>query len=182
MRSMRRTLLAVLILAASLLTVAFTAAPAAAQSKCTAAQYKAMAKKYLGKLKCHSKAVNQNVPVDAACLQNAEDKFALKWAAAVDKGDCLAVVSEAQGEGEVDTCVAAATALLETPAVCAEDGSATACLAYDSDATCSTCCANAGAACTGPCNFAVPICNELPDLVACAAALNDAGCADECCP
>src|SRR5262245_58109730 len=102
----------VLVVAATLLTLAATAAPAAAQSKCTALQYKAMGKKYLAKLKCYSKAVTQKVPVDATCLQNAEDKFADKWAAAVAKGDCYTAATEADGENAVDNAVTAAATVL----------------------------------------------------------------------
>ena len=101
-----------LMLAAAVVTLAVTAAPAASPSKCTAAQYKAMGKKYASKLKCHSAAALMNQPVDAACLQKAELKFAASWAKAEAKGDCLAIASEVQGELSVDQCIAAAQVLL----------------------------------------------------------------------
>lgn len=167
-----------LILAGSLLAFAVTAAPAAAQSKCTAAQYKAMGKKYLSKLKCYSKAVTQNVPVDATCLQTAEDKFTTKWAAALDKGDCYKNVSEAQGEGAVDTCVGAAETLLGA-AICAVDGSATACTAVSIAGACATCCGGiGGCGCTEAVGFGCALAQDNDD---CAVGINNAGCAEECC-
>jgi hypothetical protein len=172
----RRTLLAVLMVAGALLT---TAAPAAAQSKCTSLQYKAMAKKYLGKLKCYSKAVTRNEPVDAACLTTAEEKFALKWAVALDKGDCLAVVSEAQGESAVDTCVTAAQALLDPPAVCSNDGTPQPCEAVSVAGACADCCGGIGGC---GCSEAVGFSCNLPlDNTDCANGINNAGCAEECC-
>jgi hypothetical protein len=181
MHSMRRTLPAALVVAASLLTLAVTAAPAAAQSKCTAAQYKAMGKKYLSKLKCYSKAVTQNVPVDVTCLQTAEGKFATKWAAAVGKGDCVNAASEAQGESSVDACVDVAEALLQPPPVCPVDGSATACEAVSVAGACADCCG--GIAGCGTCFEAVGgSCTSPLDNTDCANAINAAGCADECCP
>jgi hypothetical protein len=181
MHSMRRTFLAVLIVAGSLLTLAVTALPAAAQSKCTAAQYKAMAKKYLSKLKCYSKAATQNVPVDAACLQTAEGKFSTKWAAALDKGDCVAAVSEAQGENAVDVCVTAAEALLQPPPLCPTDGVPAPCEAVSVAGACANCCGGIGGC---GCFEAVftSSCNSNLDNIDCANGINNAGCADECCP
>lgn len=99
-------------LAAAVVTLVVTAAPAAAQSKCTAAKYKAMGKKYASKLKCYSKAVTMNAAIDATCLQKAEAKFASDWAKAEAKGDCLTVAPEVQGELSVDECVADALGIL----------------------------------------------------------------------
>ena len=108
---MRQGLLA---LSAIPLVLATTAAPAAAQSKCTAAKYKEMGKKYASKTKCYAKAVQKNLPVDPNCLLKAEQKFALKWAKAEEKGDCLTVVDEVTGEGIVDFCVNVTVSALGT--------------------------------------------------------------------
>ena len=73
-----RTLALVIAIAASALVT-----PAeAAKSRCTAAKYKAMGTKYLGKAKCYAKALQKDASVDLACLQKAETKFAVKWARA----------------------------------------------------------------------------------------------------
>jgi hypothetical protein len=178
-----------LIIGASVLTLAVTAAPAAAQSMCTAAQYKAVGKKYFSKLKCYSKAVTMNVPVDAVCLQTAEEKFSIMWGKAVEKGDCLNIGSEAQGEGAVDDAVTAAKLLLGiSPATCSEPGSAAACRAYiyPTDPPFSACrsCCGVSFSCQTACGTAALDggCGSEAENDACTSAINGAGCADVCCP
>src|SRR5262249_51205802 len=49
--------------------------PTTVTSKCSAGKKKCVAKKVKGLLGCYSKAAGTNLPVDAACLQKARDKF-----------------------------------------------------------------------------------------------------------
>jgi hypothetical protein len=59
----------------------------AAESKCAAAKVKAAGKKAAAKANCHAKALQKDLPVDAACLSKAEAKFDASFAKADEKND-----------------------------------------------------------------------------------------------
>lgn len=52
------------------------------QTKCAAKKFKAASFRMVARIKCHSKALAQNAPVDPNCLTTANAKYATKYAAA----------------------------------------------------------------------------------------------------
>jgi cysteine-rich repeat protein len=91
----------------ALAIVMLTVGSAGAQaSKCTAAKFKEAGKKIGTKTKCHAKAVSKGLPVDPACIQKAEDKYASGWVKAEAKGDCVTGGDAEAIEAKVDALLA----------------------------------------------------------------------------
>lgn len=107
---MPRVVLCVL-LSSSLAVTAAGAGPTPAQ-KCTAAKFKAVGKKYLGKFKCAAKAELRGTPIDPLCLAKVEEKFLAAFAKAEARPGCLTIGDAAAIEADVDACVADAVAAL----------------------------------------------------------------------
>ncbi len=116
-------------LIASVLALALTLpAGVAAQSTCTASQYKAAGAAALRKAKCKSVAARKGIAVDPQCLAKAETKLAKAWTKAEAKGDCVASVDQASSLAIVDSFVDEVMDLLEPPLltyVCCELGGGT---------------------------------------------------------
>ena len=85
--------------------VIFTAAASGVESDCASKVISAATNKAKGKTKCYSQAVGNGVPVDDACLQKADDKFAKDFASATKKGDCPNATDPATVEATVDQFV-----------------------------------------------------------------------------
>ena len=100
-------------------------AGAAAQSRCTALQYKLAAKAALAKAKCKSIAVKRGEEIGAKCVAKAEAALARKWADAEAKGDCIASVELGPVQDVIDAFLDGLMDVLEPPAstaVCCEGG------------------------------------------------------------
>lgn len=74
-------------------------------SACTAAKLKAAAKRFSSKGKCHSAAAAKFLPVDAACLRKADDRFTASFAKAEEGADCLTTGDAAATGVIVDACL-----------------------------------------------------------------------------
>jgi hypothetical protein len=77
-----------------------------AKSKCASKQIAAGGKKAADKAKCHAKALNKGLAVDAACLTKAEGKFATAFTKALSQGDCLTATTAGAIEAAVDAFIA----------------------------------------------------------------------------
>jgi hypothetical protein len=76
------------------------------ETKCAANKFKAASYRAIGKIKCHSKALAQNVAVNPACLTTVEAKYTLKYAAAENVGCATGNTANSPAiEGLVDTFV-----------------------------------------------------------------------------
>lgn len=75
------------------------------QAICAAAKQKAAGKKGAEKLKCHSKGLIVNLPVDSTCLAKAEIKFSKAFAKTEAKGGCVVTGDTATVEAAVDNFV-----------------------------------------------------------------------------
>lgn len=82
--------------------VIFTAAASGAESDCASIELSAATNKAKGKTSCYSKAVANGVPVDDACLQKADDKFAKDFAKGAKKNDCATEIDAGTVEATVD--------------------------------------------------------------------------------
>ena len=82
--------------------VIFTAAASGAESDCASIELSAATNKAKGKTSCYSKAVANGVPVDDACLQKADDKFAKDFAKGAKKNDCATDIDAGTVEAAVD--------------------------------------------------------------------------------
>jgi hypothetical protein len=100
----------------SMIALVASSSPAGAQSRCTAAKYNAMGRKYLAKTKCYAKTVQRNVAVDPGCLASAEARFLLKWARAEAHADCFTTNDDDANEAIVDACIDDTVQSLKTAA------------------------------------------------------------------
>lgn len=184
-------LVAVIVLFA--LFSALSAVPANADLyvACAAAKQKAAAKLLSQKVKCYGTAMTKGEAVDPACLTKAEAKFNALIDATIGRG-CTYFDMDGPGIASVvsDSLVAFLVMTPATPAeVCLLDPGGAGyyeptCTSYVTDAGCATCVANApesvGAACDAAV-AAVSSCWNTNLNVACAMAVNSAGCASACC-
>jgi len=161
--------------------------------KCEADKLKTAASFTSCLLKADSKAVKKNIPADySKCEQKLSDKWAsieAKAGGACPPGGDLATVEDllatcsAQVPGGPTTTTTSTTTTSTLPAFfCPEvPNDATACTAYLNDVLCGGCVlGNPGAdTCL---DAATASCVASPDLLNCAIAINNAGCAETCCP
>ena len=85
-------------------------------SRCTADKLHDAGQKADRKLLCHGKAFRYGLPLNPACLANAESHFSEGFARAEDKGDCLAPLGDAAAiEAKIDAFVADVTGELLPP-------------------------------------------------------------------
>ena len=182
----------VTVFAVSIMFILSLGGIANAQSKCDAGKLKEYGKKVSCLAKLDSKAAKKAQAVDPTKEAKCFTKFDERCAKAEGQGDCTSAVKDCAAlMAEADACRAATVAPPSTtttttttttvPAMCPEDGSGDACVAWENNVEeCLICC---GAACFDACNLAVAnTCSSAGNNVLCAAEVNAAGCAAECCP
>ena len=77
------------------------------ESKCASKLFLAAGKHAAAKTKCHAKALKAGVPVDQACIDKAESKFAIAVARAESQGDCVTGATVDQLQPDVDALIEA---------------------------------------------------------------------------
>jgi hypothetical protein len=108
-------------------------------SKCAATKIKRAGDKGGAKLKCHTKAVAKDEPLDAECLTKAEAKLAEAFAKAEAKGGCPTVGDAAVIEAVVDAFVGDVSSMLvqgSGPSKCTSRKLGGAGKLFDARATC----------------------------------------------
>ena len=75
------------------------------ESKCASKLFLAAGKHAGAKTKCHAKALKAGVPVDQACLDKAEAKFAIAFARAQTQSDCVTSATVDQLGSDVDQLI-----------------------------------------------------------------------------
>ena len=86
-------------------TLAASAYGAQTDAGCRKAKFNASARNAASSFGCHAKAAGKAVPVEAMCLDKADDAFAARFLKTENKGGCATTGDAPTVEARIDGCV-----------------------------------------------------------------------------